>query len=109
VKPNLYSYAELRVATDDFNPSNKLGEGGFGVVYKVRISMDFYEISFVFLHGSDSHHINKCVLGLFQVFRYRGNFWLHLFLFYFFSHYVMLTQFLSQNLWNYSKAKGRHL
>jgi hypothetical protein len=55
VKPNLYSYAELRVATDDFNPSNKLGQGGFGVVYKVRISIN----SFVFVHGSDSHHIQQ--------------------------------------------------
>ena len=41
VKPNLYSYAELRVATDNFNPSNKLGQGGFGVVYKVRIPINF--------------------------------------------------------------------
>ncbi|KAM6551617.1 hypothetical protein CsatB_001425 [Cannabis sativa] len=31
---NTYSYAELRAATDDFNFSNKLGEGGFGHVHK---------------------------------------------------------------------------
>jgi hypothetical protein len=36
VKPTIYSYNELRVATRDFNLENKLGEGGFGVVYKVR-------------------------------------------------------------------------
>ncbi|XP_068656007.1 probable LRR receptor-like serine/threonine-protein kinase At1g56140 [Aristolochia californica] len=29
-----YSYAELRAATEDFKPSNKLGEGGFGPVYR---------------------------------------------------------------------------
>uniref|UniRef100_A0A803LSR5 non-specific serine/threonine protein kinase n=1 Tax=Chenopodium quinoa TaxID=63459 RepID=A0A803LSR5_CHEQI len=29
-----YSYAELKSATGDFDPSNKLGEGGFGSVYK---------------------------------------------------------------------------
>lgn len=34
-RPYTFSYAELRVATDDFNPNNKLGEGGFGPVYKV--------------------------------------------------------------------------
>ena len=35
-RPNTFSYAELRSATDDFNPSNKLGEGGFGPVFKVK-------------------------------------------------------------------------
>ncbi|GMY39563.1 probable LRR receptor-like serine/threonine-protein kinase At1g56140 isoform X4, partial [Fagus crenata] len=29
-----FSYAELKTATADFNPDNKLGEGGFGPVYK---------------------------------------------------------------------------
>ncbi|KAK1440143.1 hypothetical protein QVD17_05968 [Tagetes erecta] len=29
----LYSYKELRAATDDFSPANKIGEGGFGPVY----------------------------------------------------------------------------
>ncbi|KAK4594624.1 hypothetical protein RGQ29_018345 [Quercus rubra] len=33
-RPYTYSYSELRTATDDFSPSNKLGEGGFGPVYK---------------------------------------------------------------------------
>ena len=59
VKPNLYSYAEIRVATDNFNPSNKLGEGGFGVVYKVCIYVNFYEIFFVLVQGSDSNHIQQ--------------------------------------------------
>lgn len=27
--------AAIRVATDDFSDSNKLGQGGFGTVYKV--------------------------------------------------------------------------
>ncbi|PIN19529.1 Serine/threonine protein kinase [Handroanthus impetiginosus] len=33
-RPYTFSYAKLRAATDDFNPTNKLGEGGFGPVYK---------------------------------------------------------------------------
>ena len=35
-RPNTFSYAKLRSATDDFNPSNKLGEGGFGPIFKVK-------------------------------------------------------------------------
>ncbi|KAJ7981985.1 Protein kinase superfamily protein [Quillaja saponaria] len=29
-----YTYKELRIATEDFSDSNKIGEGGFGSVYK---------------------------------------------------------------------------
>ena len=35
-RPNTFSYSELKAATEDFSPSNKLGEGGFGPVYKVN-------------------------------------------------------------------------
>lgn len=35
IRPYTFSYSELRAATQDFNPSNKLGEGGFGPVFKV--------------------------------------------------------------------------
>ncbi|KAK4851589.1 hypothetical protein QYF36_016584 [Acer negundo] len=31
---NLYSYKELRMATENFSPANKIGQGGFGSVYK---------------------------------------------------------------------------
>lgn len=37
VKPNLYSYTELKIATQDFHPTNVLGKGGFGVVFKVHL------------------------------------------------------------------------
>ncbi|KAL4283976.1 hypothetical protein GQ457_16G009080 [Hibiscus cannabinus] len=37
-RPNTFSYSELKTATGDFNPSNKLGEGGFGPVYKGTLS-----------------------------------------------------------------------
>ncbi|KAI6691654.1 hypothetical protein NL676_028482 [Syzygium grande] len=33
-RPYTFSYKELKAATDDFNPNNKLGEGGFGAVFK---------------------------------------------------------------------------
>lgn len=34
-RPFTFTYAQLRAATDDFSAANKLGEGGFGPVYKV--------------------------------------------------------------------------
>ncbi|XP_058071766.1 probable LRR receptor-like serine/threonine-protein kinase At1g56140 isoform X4 [Magnolia sinica] len=37
-KANSFSYSELRAATEDFSPANKLGEGGFGPVYKGTLS-----------------------------------------------------------------------
>ncbi|XP_062012440.1 probable LRR receptor-like serine/threonine-protein kinase At1g56130 isoform X2 [Rosa rugosa] len=37
-RPNTFSYSELKEATEDFNPSNKLGEGGYGPVYKGTLS-----------------------------------------------------------------------
>ncbi|KAI3810100.1 hypothetical protein L1987_19709 [Smallanthus sonchifolius] len=33
-RPYTFSYGDLKDATDDFSPANKLGEGGFGPVYK---------------------------------------------------------------------------
>lgn len=36
VRPYTFNYAELRTATEGFSPTNKLGEGGFGPVFKVR-------------------------------------------------------------------------
>ncbi|KAG6500487.1 hypothetical protein ZIOFF_040332 [Zingiber officinale] len=38
VKPYTFSYTELRAATEDFNPANILGEGGFGPVFKGVLS-----------------------------------------------------------------------
>ncbi|KAJ0975758.1 hypothetical protein J5N97_017723 [Dioscorea zingiberensis] len=33
----IYTYNELRIATEDFSPHNKVGEGGYGSVYKGRL------------------------------------------------------------------------
>ncbi|TXG71291.1 hypothetical protein EZV62_006226 [Acer yangbiense] len=37
-KPYTFSYSALKTATKDFSPANKLGEGGFGAVYKGKLS-----------------------------------------------------------------------
>ncbi|KAI3466057.1 hypothetical protein Pfo_022720 [Paulownia fortunei] len=34
----LYGYRELQIATENFNSANKIGEGGFGSVYKGRLN-----------------------------------------------------------------------
>ena len=33
--PNRYSYTDLKEATNNFSEENKIGQGGFGAVYKV--------------------------------------------------------------------------
>lgn len=33
----MYSYKELRIATDGFSAANKIGKGGFGSVYKGKL------------------------------------------------------------------------
>ncbi|XP_078167692.1 cold-responsive protein kinase 1-like isoform X2 [Carex rostrata] len=33
----IFSYNEIKAATDNFDPSNKLGQGGFGIVYKGKL------------------------------------------------------------------------
>lgn len=42
-----YNFGIIREATDDFSENNKLGEGGFGLVYKVMI------------HKKKNKHIQK--------------------------------------------------
>ena len=34
-KLKIFSYADMKTATGDFDTENKLGEGGYGPVYKV--------------------------------------------------------------------------
>ncbi|ESR49877.1 hypothetical protein CICLE_v10033749mg, partial [Citrus x clementina] len=39
------SYAELSMATDNFSPANKIGEGGFGIVYKGILGKNRTEVA----------------------------------------------------------------
>ncbi|KAL0793176.1 hypothetical protein Bca101_064553 [Brassica carinata] len=61
VKPYTFAYSELKSATQDFNPSNKLGEGGFGSVYKGNLT-DGREIAVkVFFTGAAMKEIIACL------------------------------------------------
>lgn len=46
----MYSYNELKAATNGFRASNKIGEGGFGSVYKVKKKCPLFlgDVGFVF-------------------------------------------------------------
>jgi len=35
MKTGYYSLRQIKTATNNFDPANKIGEGGFGPVYKV--------------------------------------------------------------------------
>lgn len=51
-KPTIFPYNVLKAATKNFDPNCKLGEGGFGSVFKVLSTVDclvhYYLISFSF-------------------------------------------------------------
>ena len=50
----MFSFTSVSAATNNFSIENKLGEGGFGPVYKVRlVSVNFlgmYRVSFTWCH-----------------------------------------------------------
>ncbi|KAI6671646.1 hypothetical protein NL676_006531 [Syzygium grande] len=43
--PREFQFGDLKAATDNFNEKNKLGQGGFGVVYKGVLSKESLEIA----------------------------------------------------------------
>ena len=53
----------LRAATGNFDEGNKLGEGGFGAVYKVLLCWKSMSLSWKFHPG-----LRKKTFGLFRVF-----------------------------------------
>ncbi|KAG7595352.1 Protein kinase domain [Arabidopsis thaliana x Arabidopsis arenosa] len=55
IKPYTFTYSILKSATQDFDPSNKLGEGAFGVVYKGTLN-DGREIAVKKLSSVGSRH-----------------------------------------------------
>ena len=40
-----FTLATIVIATNNFSSSNKLGEGGFGLVYKVTLQQTFLKIT----------------------------------------------------------------
>jgi hypothetical protein len=38
IQPTIFSYSELRATVKDFHTNMKLGQGNYGVVYKVTFS-----------------------------------------------------------------------
>jgi hypothetical protein len=47
VQPTLYAYNDIKIATRDFHPDRKIGQGSFGVVYKVCVHY-FFSVVFGF-------------------------------------------------------------
>ena len=54
-----FNFDTIRVATEDFSDSNKLGQGGFGAVYWVSNALEFRHIS--------SKHVITAVSKLFTI------------------------------------------
>lgn len=54
-KTGYFTLRQIKAATGNFDPSNKIGEGGFGPVYKVMITSTI--LFFTFGVGSNSTNV----------------------------------------------------
>lgn len=58
------SYAELSKATDNFSPANKIGEGGFGIVYKGILGENRTEVAVKMINlkqkGASKSFVAEC-------------------------------------------------
>lgn len=45
IQTGTFSFKQMRAATDDFSYANKIGEGGFGPVYKVFYLTFYHQVS----------------------------------------------------------------
>uniref|UniRef100_M4F1G9 Fe2OG dioxygenase domain-containing protein n=1 Tax=Brassica campestris TaxID=3711 RepID=M4F1G9_BRACM len=71
IKPFTFTYSELKSATQDFNLSNKRGEGGFEPVYKVQTQMVQFSLK---CSQVVDLLIRKLSSGSYHFTRLRGNF-----------------------------------
>jgi serine/threonine protein kinase len=53
----IFSYSELRKATHDFSGANKIGEGGFGSVFRVNMSYILFTLSVSHAHSVKTNHL----------------------------------------------------
>lgn len=56
-----FNFPTIQAATNNFSDDNKLGEGGFGDVYKV---MYFHNLLMTFLNKNGAKGENVCILDL---------------------------------------------
>jgi hypothetical protein len=54
-KPTIYSYNVLKTATKNFQAASKLGEGGFGAVYKVTSTQSSSRMNVVFVFTENTY------------------------------------------------------
>lgn len=59
----LLDLSTLRTATMNFNESNKLGEGGFGSVYKVNFCINFLILLSVFFYKKKYNLLNDSYIN----------------------------------------------